>query len=540
MNLNENALLQLTSRVAAPRRATVFSYTKKGLNLRPDSPKTREACLALGYDPSIFKLKKLEEFGGANVTEAVQKMRYDHYVKKMEITFKEISKKRKQITKKNKGLQNIQLEKSFHRDEGLINDLIETYNKKMVNLKIQEEENDNSYESFDEEDPVLVLEEQLEKEIRKYKRALGVKAKEVHHQLENEKRRHLLQQEMEEREKKIAELNEKIRKEKMLKKKKKLEAAQKKFNEIKNKEKQFNLKQIDERKRQLERFEELGKKLQLDEQIKKKEIEEHEKTLRQKFETVRANKRKFDKFMEDKMTLTLSNLQVKQNECNSNKEKFTWESKLEKLTMRSSHYDEKLRKIKLQTEQKEAETIQKVVEKMFNKEQELQMLEKQKLINEQAKLKEELTKRKKAQDSLKRIQSLQLQRVTDLEKRFLDQDELTSRRKDEKDFQKYIRKEKMKIKQQDLVENYQRQERLKDLRFKQVIKDSQQLNEQKALEKLSMELVRKAQQELQRKLKQENEHLDRSLVSVSQADNKSMGNLVNQLEKSLMQYSQMI
>lgn len=40
-----------------PRRATVFSYSKKGLNLRPDSPKTREACLALGFEPSIFKLK---------------------------------------------------------------------------------------------------------------------------------------------------------------------------------------------------------------------------------------------------------------------------------------------------------------------------------------------------------------------------------------------------------------------------------------------------------------------------------------------------
>ncbi|CAD8186109.1 unnamed protein product [Paramecium pentaurelia] len=540
MNLNQNALLQLSSRVAAPRRATMFNYTKKGLNIRPDSPKTREACLALGYDSSIFKLKKLDEFGGPNVTEAIQKMRYDHYVKKMEITFKEISQKRKQITKKNKGLQNIQLEKSFHRDEGLVNDLIETYNKKMVNLKIDEEDNDNSYESYDEEDPVLVLEEQLEREIKKYQRALGVKAKEIHHQLENEKKRHLLQQEMEDREKKISELNEKIRKEKQLKKKQKLEAAQKKFNEIKNKEKQFNLKQIDERKRQLERFEELGRKLQFDEQIKKKEIEEHEKALRQKFETVKANKKKFDKFLEDKMTHTLSNLQIKQNECNLNKEKFTWECKLEKLTMRSSHYDEKLRKIKLQTEQKEAETIQKVVEKLFNQEQELQILEKQKQLDEQAKIKEELTKRKKAQDSLNRIQSLQLQRVTNLEKKFLDQDQLSNRRKDEYDYQKNIRKEKLKIKQQDLIENYQRQERLKDLRFKQVIKDNQQLNEQKSLEKLSMELVRKAQQELQRKLKQENENLDRSLVSVNQADNKSMGNLVQQLEKSLMQYSQFI
>lgn len=30
---------------------------KKALVIRPESPKTREACLALGYDPSIFKLK---------------------------------------------------------------------------------------------------------------------------------------------------------------------------------------------------------------------------------------------------------------------------------------------------------------------------------------------------------------------------------------------------------------------------------------------------------------------------------------------------
>lgn len=34
-------------------------------------------------------------------------------------------------------------------------------------------------------------------------------------------------------------------------------------------------------------------------------------------------------------------------ECSTNKERFTWESKLEKLTMRSSHYDEKLKRIKM-------------------------------------------------------------------------------------------------------------------------------------------------------------------------------------------------
>lgn len=58
----------------------------------------------------------------------------------------------------------------------IVNDMIDTYNKKMA---INQEDEGDSYESFDENDPVLVLEDQLEKEIRKYKRALAVKAKEV-------------------------------------------------------------------------------------------------------------------------------------------------------------------------------------------------------------------------------------------------------------------------------------------------------------------------------------------------------------------------
>lgn len=39
------------------RRQNVFNNNKKSFAVRPDSPKTREACLSLGYDASIFKLK---------------------------------------------------------------------------------------------------------------------------------------------------------------------------------------------------------------------------------------------------------------------------------------------------------------------------------------------------------------------------------------------------------------------------------------------------------------------------------------------------
>ena len=68
------------------RRGTIFfnNNGKRSLAVRPDSPKTKEACLALGYDLSVFKLKTLDEFGGVGITEKVQKMRYDHYLKKTE------------------------------------------------------------------------------------------------------------------------------------------------------------------------------------------------------------------------------------------------------------------------------------------------------------------------------------------------------------------------------------------------------------------------------------------------------------------------
>lgn len=43
----------------------------------------------------------------------------------------------------------------------------------------EEIKDNNSFESFDDKDPILVLEDHLEKEIYKYKKALGVKAKEI-------------------------------------------------------------------------------------------------------------------------------------------------------------------------------------------------------------------------------------------------------------------------------------------------------------------------------------------------------------------------
>ena len=75
---------------------------------------------------------------------------------------------------------------------------------------INEEKNDASYLSFDEDDPILVLEQQLEKEIAKYKKSLSIKAKEVQHQLDNEKRRQKLQADMIDREKKIEELQQSL------------------------------------------------------------------------------------------------------------------------------------------------------------------------------------------------------------------------------------------------------------------------------------------------------------------------------------------
>lgn len=64
-----------------------------------------------------------------------------------------------------------------------------------------------------------------------------------------------------------------------------------------------------------------------------------------------------------------------------------------------------------------------------------------------------------------------------MEHKFKQLDDKSKQREAESTLQAFLKKEKQKLKQQDLKDNYERQERLKDFRFKQVIKDNQQHNE---------------------------------------------------------------
>lgn len=59
----------------------------------------------------------------------------------------------------------------------IANDLIDVYNKRMSEVNMPPDE--NSYLSFDENDPVLVLEGQLDKEVKKFHKSMAVKSKEV-------------------------------------------------------------------------------------------------------------------------------------------------------------------------------------------------------------------------------------------------------------------------------------------------------------------------------------------------------------------------
>ncbi|CAD8123964.1 unnamed protein product [Paramecium sonneborni] len=532
--MNMENLLDQTHRNT--RRGIVFSHTRKTFTIKPDSPKTREACLALGYDPQIFQLKNLEEFAEPGLSENVQKMRYDHYMKKTESALQEISKMRKVIIKKQKAITNLHLEKSFQKDEDLVNDLIETYNKKMSN--INNEEKDASYLSFDDEDPILVLEQQLEKEITKYKKQLQVKAKEVQHQLDNEKKRQKLQQDMNEREKKIEELQQRIAHEKEIRKKELKRAAQKKFNEIKEKEKDKQRKLLEDKKKQAEKFEKIRKKLEEDELQQKKELEEQERRYQERRHQIQQRKQIQDKEYNLHLASTMNQIEQKWAETSQNKDRQIWESKLERLTMRSTLHEEKLRQYKLKTQQRENTLMQQIVKKLAHKEEDLKALRQSREKEEQLRIKEEKLRRKKIEKSIKNIKSQQFEKVDNLQKKFQLLEDYSEKRKEELENQKYIKKEKMKLKQQDLIENYQRQERLKDFRFKQLIKSTQQLNEQKSLEKMSNELVRRAQQELQRKLKKDADNLDQSLVNVSQADEKVLNQMVSQLEKSLSNLAQ--
>lgn len=57
---------------------------KGNLQVRQDSPKTKEACLSLGLESNVlFTFKTPDDFGGPNVPDHIKNLRYEHYVNKL-------------------------------------------------------------------------------------------------------------------------------------------------------------------------------------------------------------------------------------------------------------------------------------------------------------------------------------------------------------------------------------------------------------------------------------------------------------------------
>lgn len=66
----------------------LLTHIKGNYQLRPDSPKTQEACLSMGLDAKkLFLFKTLEDFAGPGVPDHIKKIRYEHYCKKIKCIF---------------------------------------------------------------------------------------------------------------------------------------------------------------------------------------------------------------------------------------------------------------------------------------------------------------------------------------------------------------------------------------------------------------------------------------------------------------------
>ncbi|KAM3132725.1 hypothetical protein pb186bvf_015153 [Paramecium bursaria] len=519
------------------RRGTIFfnNNGKRSLAVRPDSPKTKEACLALGYDISVFKLKTLEEFGGIGITEKVQKMRYDHYLKKTENALKEIAIQRKNIIKKNKQLINIQIEKGHQKDSEIMNEMVETYQRKMADIYVDEDE--ESYLSYDEEDPIIVLENKLDKQIRKYHKALAVKSKEIQNQIMNEQRRYNMQKDLERREQKIKMLQTKLLEEKLKKKKKMKMEAMIKMQKIREKEQEEKKKQDELRKLQYEKLEKLRQKLKEEEEKKKIEMQEHERREQEKLQKVLQQKSQVDFYQERKMAKTLSEIQFGFSRAQTQQQNLL-STKSQQISLRLLSNENRIQKLKTQSQERQQHSVSLLINKMVSKEQELKNLQLEKLRQDALKLREERLKRKKISESLKNLGQQQQQKQSQLKGKFSLMDSNNQKRQQELEYQRNLKLEKTRLKKLDLEENYNRQERMKDFKFRQIIKDSLMHNELQGIEKLQNELVMKARQELQRKLKQQNETLDGSLLNITQGENsRNMTMIMNQIDKNIKHYT---
>ncbi|EAR90788.2 hypothetical protein TTHERM_00140960 (macronuclear) [Tetrahymena thermophila SB210] len=529
----------------------------KQLSIRPESPRTKEAMLELGIDISEFTLKNLEDFGRDGCSQDIQKIRYEHYLDRLQQDVKDIQEKRAQIIKLNRiRMMNLPPELINQNDYGNVRRSIigvpnqqpitdSNQRKSTINLGQQQNVNPfNMSKSMSEsrmnprqmkslynrtvgylksshlspstlpgeevigleEAEGSVLEYQLMGEIDKYNRLKEQKQKEAKILYEEDIERLKTIERMREKELRLLEQTLKQKKEKELKKQQQKAKAEEKLQKVKEQEQKYNQMKREER-------EKIKKKLEIIKLRQQRESEERERLKkdqddkarekRQKMEQIRIqNKEDLVKQCDQQFELIKQQLTQAQEQ-----QKLMQQSRINKLRDKLESEQYKIQQCVDLRVSNEKMQVSRLVQKLIEKEEHYKSLQESEIKSEMEKKKLLKMKAEMTQNAKQKVKNEQNSKISELKQKFEKIEENLEKKRREEQERIKLKQELRQLKEQDKQENYERQKRRDDYRLQKLMEKEKAHSDKIAYIKEQQEIMKKAKYEIAQQTKQETERI---------------------------------
>ncbi|CAD8164016.1 unnamed protein product [Paramecium pentaurelia] len=484
-----------TSNVTQQQNQIVFN----GIILKPNSPRTIQACQKLGIDLGIFQIKDLNNFRTNDCySDEILQLRYEHYVNKTNQLLNEIFQKRKEIIRKNRQRQlqcaSIEsLERSVSLKQGSTIDQLElkkqmdyAYNKTLQYLQQQGLVEGNVTQMIGECQDVAELEGGLNKELSRYNKHKIQKIREAQIKLEEDKKRVELLEKIQERDQRIVQVMSK-----------KQQEMKEKYSSTKRGEnKRIDTQEMEIKSQPRESEAQKNIQQQSNNEIKSKMLMKgDDQKEKKKREQVLLRKEEFEKQIDIDCQMQMAKIQQKLE----NSEKMQREliqNKIEKIKEQNLKEQQIMKQQKQVKDKISQDHIHQLLEKMVQKEKEFQINQKSILNIEQEKKIEIKQKQRKIKSNQGDIFKDRDEKLKQINKKFLKIEQFNKIKKEEQDYKILLKQELRKLKEQDKQDILDRQKRQNEQRMLEITEKYKQVDEKNQLKQYQNTLLQQTSMQI--------------------------------------------
>ncbi|CAD8062342.1 unnamed protein product [Paramecium sonneborni] len=497
-----------------PRHLNIQGFQK--FNIKSNSPRTLQACQELGIDPIVLELKEESDFKQNELDEEIIQLRYQHYLNRAHQLFTEITQRRKEIIQRqrqkqlnnnNASIESLDRSKTIKLQQSLdqweVRRQIDSIYNRTVSFLHQKSESPTKDQFIGDVYELNQLEGGIEKEIDRYNKHKKQKIREAQLKLKEDAKRLQLIEKWKQKDSQI--LDQILKKQYDFKQKMKISGRKTPLQKMPQITDPKSFKRDSDTKLD-------NGDTSLQKTMYRTRIDDSK--IKQRREMVIQRKEELDKLEDIELQKDLEKLQLKLNQS----EKLSKQQAQIKVERIKEQY---FREQQLIQQQKEINVIQSqehlssMINKMINKEQEFRGQLQSQLIQDLEKkqqIKEKQKKIKQNQNDLYKDHDKKLKQLND---KFMKIEEQNKLRRQELEHKILLKQELRRLKEQDKLDNYERQKRQNDYKMMTLYMKSKFIDEKNQLKQYQNEVIQKTSMEINKQEIQERQRIYSQLQELS-------------------------